>query len=93
MTQLTKENTIANSQSRTFARGIIEDDWLEIERDKELEKEQQRAAYYRGRTSSQSSNSPTLPHSRSRTNSSSSRSGYYAPGKVQLTVSFVSPHR
>ena len=90
MTQLTKENTIANSHSRAFARVISEDD---VE-DEEWEKEQQRAAYRRGRTSSQSSNSPTLTHSRSRTNSSSSRSNHYVPGpKVQLSVSSALPHR
>ncbi|KAF9652791.1 hypothetical protein BDM02DRAFT_3183463 [Thelephora ganbajun] len=80
MTQLTKENTIANSHSRTLSRGIVEDSWTLIDEDEEWEKEQQRAAYRRGRTSSQSSHSPTLTHSRSRTNSSSSRSNYYAPG-------------
>ena len=90
MSLLTKENTIANSQSRTFARGIIEDNWSVIDEDEEWEKEQQRAAYRRGRTSSQSSNSPTLPQSRSRTTSSSSRSNYYAPGpKAQMSVSFL----
>jgi hypothetical protein len=90
MSLLTKENTIANSHSRTLARGRIEDDWLEIEAE-EREKEQQREAYRRGRTSSQSSYSPTLTPSRSRTTSSSSRSNHYAPGpKVQLTVSFAS---
>jgi len=90
MTQLTKENTIANSHSRTIARGVIEDNWSVIDEDEEWEKEQQRAAYRRGRTSSQSSNSPTLTHSRSRTTSSSSRSNYFTSGpKIQLPVSFV----
>ena len=90
---LTKENTIANSHSRTVSRGIIEDNWSVIDEDEEWEKEQQRAAYRRGRTSSQSSNSPTLTHSRSRTNSSSSRSNHYVPGpKAQMLVSFVVPH-
>ena len=91
ISQLTKVNTIANSQTRTIPRGgIIEDNWSVIDEDEEWEKEQQRAAAYRrGRTSSQSSNSPTLTHSRSRTNSSSSRSNYYFSGsKVQLPVSF-----
>lgn len=91
MSLLTKENTIANSQSRAFARGVIEDNWSVIDEDEEWEKEQQRAAYRRGRTSSQSSNSPTLTHSRSRTNSSSSRNNYYPPGpKAQLSVSSLS---
>lgn len=91
---LTKENTIANSHSRAFSRGVIEDNWTVIDEDAEWEKEQQRAAYHRGRTSSQSSNSPTLTHSRSRTNSSSSRSNHYVPSsKMQLSVSFVFPHR
>jgi hypothetical protein len=91
ITQLTKVNTIANSQTRTIPRGgVIEDNWSVIDEDAEWEKEQQRAAYHRGRTSSQSSNSPTLTHSRSRTNSSSSRSNHYFPGsKSQLSVSFV----
>jgi len=77
MSLLTKENTIANSHSRTFARGHIEDNWSMVDRDEELEKEQQRAAYRRGRTTSQASNSPPLTHSRSRTTSTSS--GYYVP--------------
>lgn len=91
ISQLTKVNTIANSHTRTIPRGgIIEDNWSVIDEDEEWEKEQQRAAYYRGRTSSQSSNSPTLTHSRSRTNSSSSRSNHYFPGsKSQLSVSFI----
>lgn len=79
MSELTKENTIANSHSRTLSRGIIEDNWSVIDEDEEWEKEQQRAAYRRGRTSSQSSGSPPLTYSRSRTTSSSSRSGYYPP--------------
>ena len=91
---LTKENTIANSHSRIISRGIIEDNWSVIDEDEEWEKEQQRAAYRRGRTSSQSSNSPTLTHSRSRTTSSSSRSNHYVPGlKPQMSVSFVFPHK
>jgi len=79
--QLTKENTIANSQSRALPRGIIEemDNWSIIDEDEEWEREQ-RMAHRRGRTSSQSSHSPPLTYSRSRTTSSSSRSGYYAPG-------------
>ena len=41
---------------------------------------------HRGRTSSQSSNSPTLTHSHPRTNYSPSRRNHYAPGpKVQLS--------
>jgi len=88
MSLLTRENTVANSHSRAFARGVIEDNWSVIDEDEEWEKEQQRAAAYRrGRTSSQSSTSPTLTNSRSRTTSSSSRSNYYAPGpKVQLSA-------
>ena len=92
MSLLTKENTIANSHSRTFARGVIEDNWSVIDEDEEWEKEQQRMAYRRGRTSSQSSTSPTLTHSRSRTTSSSSRSNYYPPGP-KPAVSFVFPYR
>ena len=87
---LTRENTVANSHSRTFSRGIIEDNWSVIDEDEEWEKEQQRAAYRRGRTSSQSSNSPTLTPSRSRTTSSSSRSNHYVPGP-KIQVSFVFP--
>lgn len=87
MTMLTKENTIANSHSRTFARGVIEDNWSVVDRDEEWEKEQQRAAYRRGRTSSQASNSPPLTHSRSRTTSTSS--GYYPP-PPRFSVSFYS---
>ena len=88
MSQLTKENTIANSHSRTLSRGRLEDNWSVIDEDEEWEKEQQRAAYRRGRTSSQSSNSPPLTYSRSRTTSSSSRSGHYPPGPTIL-VSFL----
>lgn len=81
MSQLTKVNTIANSHSRAMSRGgIIEDNWSVIDEDEEWEKEQRRAAQRRGRTSSQSSGSPPLTFSRSRTNSSSSRSGYYPSG-------------
>lgn len=82
MSLLTKENTIANSHTRTMARGgIIEDNWSLIDEDEEWEKEQQRAAAYRrGRTSSSSSGSPPLTYSRSRTTSSSSRSGFLPPG-------------
>lgn len=79
MSELTKENTIANSHSRTLSWGIIEDNWTVIDEDEEWEKEQQRTARRRGRTSSQSSGSPPLTYSRSRTTSSSSRSGYYPP--------------
>ena len=87
MTQLTKENTIANSHSRTISRGVIEDNWSVIDEDAEWEKEQQRAARRRGRTSSQSSHSPPLTHSRSRTTSSSS---YYNQGPhPQLPVGSV----
>jgi len=94
MTMLTKENTIANSHSRAIMRGAVSDNWPMIDEDGEWEKEQQRAAYRRGRTSSQSSHSPTLTHSRSRTTSSSSRSNHYAPGpRVQLPVSFALPYR
>lgn len=92
MSLLTKENTIANGRSRTFSRGIIEDNWSVIDQDEiEWEKEQQRAAYRGGRTSSQSSGSPNLPHSRSRTTSTSSRNGYYPPAP-KLTVSFTFPY-
>ena len=92
ISQLTKENTIANSHSRMLSRGVIDDNWSVIDEDEEWEKEQQRAAYRRGRTSSQSSTSPTLTHSRSRTTSSSSRSNHYVPGpKAQMSVSFVIP--
>jgi hypothetical protein len=90
ISQLTRENTVANSHSRILSRGIIDDNWTVIDEDEEWEKEQQRAAYRRGRTSSQSSNSPTLTHSRSRTTSSSSRSNHYVP-KVQMSVSFGFP--
>jgi hypothetical protein len=90
MSQLTKENTIANSHSRIRSRVPIEDGWLAIDEDEELEREKQRTAYRRGRVSSQSSSSsPPLSYSRSRTTSSSSRSGSYPPGP-QIFVSFVS---
>ena len=88
MSQLTKENTIANSHSRIRSRGAIEDNWSVIDEDEEWEREQQRTAYRRGRASSQSSSSPPLTHSRSRTTSSSSRSGYQ-PSGPQVLVSFV----
>ena len=92
MSQLTKENTIANSHSRTFARGVVDDSgWSVIDEDDEWEKEQQRAAYRRGRASSQSSGSPPLTFSRSRTTSSSSRSGYYPPPSQKVPVS-LNPH-
>ena len=87
MSQLTKENTIANSHSRTQSRGIIRDDRSVIDEDEEWEREQQRIAHRRGRGSPQSSNSPTLTYSRSRTTSSSSRSGHHPPGP-QVPVSF-----
>jgi len=94
MSLLTKENTIANSHSRALARGAVGDGWPVVDEEGEWEKEQQRAAYRRGRTSSQSSYSPTLTHSRSRTTSSSSRSNHYAPGpRVQMSVSFAFPYR
>ena len=94
MSQLTKENTIANSHSRIRLRGAIEDDWLAIEEDEELERERQRTAYRRGRVSSQSPNSspPPLTYYRSRTTSSSSRSGSYPPGPPVL-VSFIFPRQ
>lgn len=82
VSQLTKENTLANSHSRILPRGIIEDNWSVIDEDEgEWAREQQRAAAYRrGRTYSSSSGSPPLSYSRSRTTSSSSRSDFYPPG-------------
>ena len=91
-TQLTKENTIANSRSHILSRGVVDDNWSVIDEDElEWEREQQRKAHQRGRTSSQSSGSPPLTYSRSRTTSSSSRSGYHPPGP-KLSVSFFYPH-
>ena len=87
MSQLTKQNTLLNSQSRVQLPGSVGDNWSMAEGE---ELDRPRAPYCRRRSSSLSSNSPPpLTYSRSRTNSSSSQSPGHLSVPQMMSVSFV----